>query len=416
MGIFEFFNTAAAHGQRDGKLSYPGERDLCILEVSDHEDRSRSAGATASGEALDITPSQLSAPRRYKLAPFEIVQIAIAEKKISQLHENWENKRHHLESRLLKIDNELHQDVSEQQSLRQEFVRKGMRRPHQMVKPWVYFLLMFLLGVFEFPYNYQVFGFQFSDANKIAGFNIEAIFVSLGVSASLLILAHFTGAKLRQWSPKWRWTSYVIAVFSLLTVFAVLDSLYVLRGDFSKSQAVANQGFSVPSEDTPVGGQSEVTSPSNDAGRNIGFYMMLFNVGFFVVGTSLSYFSHDEDRDLEKLDTQMESALRRIDRLWKKRIPLAAEHDRALKVAEQKMAQVRQESLGLIAEYRDWNFRYRSKESFTEVYATEPLGLSLFRRMDLGKEIDILSDSTLGERVRKIRENEWRMASDNPSN
>lgn len=415
MDLLGFFNTAAGHGQRDGKLGYPSERDLCTLVVDDHVDYARSADATISLEAKNGTSSQPSTPRSYKLAPFEIVQITIAEKKVAELHENWENKRHHLESRLLKIDHELHQDVSEHQSLRQEFVRKGMRRPHRMVTPWVYFLLMFMLGVFEFPYNYQVFGFQFSDAHKTAGFNIEAIFVSLGVSASLLILAHFTGAKLRQWSPKWRWTSYVIALISLLTVLAVLDSLYVLRGDFAKSQAVASQGFSVPSEDAPVGDQGVAKPVANDAGSNIGFYMMLFNVGFFVVGTSLSYFSHDEDRDLEKLDDHMERVLRRIDRVWKNRIPLVAEHDRLLKVTERKMAQVRQDSLGMIAEYRDWNFRYRSKESPTNVYTSEPLGLFLFRRMDLGKEIDIMSDSTLIERVRTSRESEWRTVSDSPS-
>jgi hypothetical protein len=403
------FNTAAAHGKRDGELGYPKEEDLCLYEIQDHIDTSRVKLLSTSNEPADDS-SDVKA-RNVKLSSYEIEQISLTEKAISKLHEGWEARRHKIESNIIKLEYEAKQTINEYKSVLEQFDALGKRRPHRLISPIIYFFLMLLLGIFEFPYNYSVFKEIFPADQLHFGMNLEAVFVALGVSMSLLILAHFVGIKLRQWSSDWKFKSYLFSLAIIVAAVVVLDSLYVLRGGYvalSEQAAMANiVSLDAVSTDalaiTPELGAEEL---GGSDGADLALYMMLINVGFFVVGAGVSNHSHDENREVERVDSELNKLENKIHKLLSKRVSLVSTHDQLLKVSQRRISRLKQQGLANIAEYRDWNMRYRKPDSGKGFDMNVPIGMSLFRTYDLGSELDALTRSAIEEELGSVALNQ----------
>jgi len=371
MSWFDLFNVAATHGKRDGEKDYPRLDQLCTYTIINDGEQEQ----------------------QHHLPCYEVEQLTIAEGKISQISEKWEAKKHQIDSKLLVIEYEAKRLIMEYQRLSDSFIKSGMRRPHRLVGPVLYMILMGLLGIFEFPYNYDVMGFTLNKSESsesilglispiLGSLNVEAIFVALGVSLSLLIMAHFVGLKLRQWHPKWQWKNYVMAIVTVLVALVVLNSLYHIREEFSLASQSSQETLSLDSiEETP--------SPKEDIPvkeNNTGLYLVMLNVGFFVVGVGLSYFSHDEDRELERTNDQRKNVNASIKKLLNKREPLAHRYDTLLKTTEKAIEKIKYDALSVIAEYRDYN--QKSRSSAAEKYPGDPIGLHLFRKHYLGTELD----------------------------
>lgn len=384
MGWFDLFNVAATHGKRDGEKDYPRSDQLCIYVLNDGEK-----------------------DQQHYLPCYEVEQLTISESKISQVVEKWEEKKHKIESKLMIIEHEVKKLITEYQGLRDNFIKNGMRRPHRLVGPVLYVVLMGLLGIFEFPYNYDVMGFTLNKSESgesilgtispiLEGLNIEAVFVALGVSLSLLIMAHFVGIKLRQWHANWQWKNYVMAIVTVLVTLVVLNSLYHIREEFSLASQLGQETLSLDSIDESSAPAAEAPVKEN----NTGLYLVMLNVGFFIVGVGLSYFSHDEDRELERTDDQKKYVYKKINKLLNTREPLANRYDTLLKTTEKAIEKIQFDALSVIAEYRDYNQKFRSASA--EKYPGDSIGLHLFRKHDLGSELD-KSEADFSESIMNFR-------------
>lgn len=399
VAMFSFFNTAASHGKRDGKLGYPIEAQCISWEVVDDD----------QGESADSSEAA-SRTRCFSLPPYEAEQVAIAEARISQLQQKWEEVRHKIEARLVVIENDLVHAVSELKSVMSEFRAIGMKRPHVLISTPIYLFLMLLLGVCEFPYNYEVFreqlssGFSFT-IGKDYEVNVEAIVLSIGIAVTLLVLAHFIGVKVRHWSPKWKWTNYVIALAGIVATFSVLQSLYHVRLHDVEEQAALNSkknNRQVVSTSAPKPSAPQNLN-SQDGAEELTLYMMLLNVGFIIVGVGLSYYSHSDDREGERISKHEREISRRIERLLRRRGPLAERHDREMKLTEKKAEEIRQTTLAILAEYRDWNMRTRAAEQQSSVYPNQSVGVQLFRKINLGSEMDV-NDNRIADLIKSYHD------------
>ncbi len=359
--MFVFFNSAAAQGKRDGLINYPSEKHL--INYRPHSDV----------EAL--------------LPSYEIERLALAERKIVDITLKWEKAKQALESKLIVIDRDLKIHYNEFKVARDAFFNSGMKRTKKLINGYVYLVVMFILGLFEFPLNYEVASSQIGATFNIFGFEInEAVFVALGMISVLLVSAHVVGSKLKQWHSKWEIKKYLVGLIALGAIFAVLHSMYYLR----MTNEVEIQEGGLDTAAFSIDETEEAAPLTQDERSKIEAKianLMLLNAGFLIVGISLSYFSHDEDQELEFQEHERNKLYKKLKALSKEREKVASTYDTKRHITQQKIQAIQFQTIALIAEYRDWNQKYRSDES--SIYPKSAIGVELFSKVDLGAEKDI---------------------------
>ena len=167
----------------------------------------------------------------------------------------------------------------------------------------------------------------------------------------------------------------------------VLHSMYYLR--MTNEIEIQEGGLDTASfsiEET----QDEVTPVSQEEQGKIQekiANLMLLNAGFLIVGISLSYFSHDEDQELEFKEHERIKLYKKLKALSKEREKVAGLYDTKIHIAQQKIKDIQFKTIALIAEYRDWNQKYRTDKS--SIYPKSELGMDLFSKIDFGAEKDV---------------------------
>lgn len=248
--------------------------------------------------------------------------------------------------------------------------KKDRQYPYRLVSPWLYWPILFLLGVFEWPMNASA--FRILDLDPIETFIVSAI-----PSIAVPILSHIIGTKIRQWplepSP---WKTAIIFV---LMVGALAGGLYAMG--MLRAQYIAWENKA------PVDTESMVM-------------LMLVNACALAVGIGLAYWSHDPDRELERIVDHKAMLRRRLDRLWRGWRRMAGEFDRLRSAAMCDVETIRASARAGIMEYREYNNRYRRGEAPPASFTAE-VGDRFFRPRDFGPELDKTPHS-LDEMIHEI--------------
>jgi hypothetical protein len=359
--MFVFFNSAASQGKRDGLLNYPTQEHL--IKYHPHSD-------------IEM-----------ELPSYEIERLALAERKIVDITLKWEKIRQALESKLIIIDRDLKIHYNEFKVARDAFFSSGMKRTKKLINGYVYLLVMLILGLFEFPLNYEVASSQIGETFNFFGIEInEAVFVALGMISVLLVSAHVVGSKLKQWHNQWEIKKYLVGLIALGAIFAVLHSMYYLRMTNEieiQEGGLDTTSFSIDDTESAAPLSQDERSKIENKIANL----MLLNAGFLIVGISLSYFSHDEDQDLEFQEHERIKLYKKLKALSKEREKVASAYDTKRHITEQNIQAIQFQTIALIAEYRDWNQKYRTDKS--SIYPKSDIGVDLFSKIDLGEEKDI---------------------------
>lgn len=363
--MFVFFNSAASHGKENGLLNYPKEEHLMMYRP--HSD-------------VEVS-----------LPSYEIERLALAESKIVDVTMELEKIKQALESKLIIIDRDLKIHYHEFKVARDEFFSSGMKRTKKLINGYVYLLVMLILGLFEFPLNYEVASSQIGATFNFFGTEVnEAVFVALGMISVLLVSAHVVGSKLKQWHSKWEMKKYLVGLIALGAIFMVLHSMYYLR--MTNEIEVQEGGLNTSSfsiEDTAEGAAPVTQEEQSKIQEKIA-NLMLLNAGFLIVGISLSYFSHDEDQELEFKEHERMKLYKKLKALSKEREKIAGLYDTKIHIAKQKVKDIQFKTIALIAEYRDWNQKHRTDAS--SIYPKSELGVGLFSKIDFGAEKDVHSE------------------------
>ncbi len=360
--MFVFLNSAASQGKKDGLLNYPNENHLIKYNPSD-----------------DVEVS---------LSSYEIERLALAESKIVDVTLEWEKAKQTLESKLIILDRDLKIHYNEFKVARDEFFNSGMKRTKKLINSYVYLLVMLILGMFEFPLNYEVASSQIGATFNFLNVEInEAVFVALGMISVLLVSAHVVGSKLKQWNSKWEVKKYLVGLIALGAIFMVLHSMYYLRMTNEKEIQEGGLDSTSFSIEEDVSESKKMDKAQETKIEDKIWNLMLLNAGFLIVGISLSYFSHDEDQDLEFKEHERNKLYKKLKSISQEREKVASIYDTKIHISKQKIKAIQFKTIALLAEYRDWNQKYRP--DLSSIYPKSDIGLNLFTKIDFGVEKDV---------------------------
>lgn len=291
------------------------------------------------------------------LSHYEAKLIDLAEKKIVAVIKKWEKKRQTIESRSKHALHNMKEVMHEYKECLEEHEKKDRQYPYRLVSPWLYWPILFLLGIFEWPMNASA--FRILDLDPIETFIVSAI-----PSIAVPILSHIIGTKIRQWplepSP---WKTAIVFV---LMVSALVGGLYAMG--MLRAQYIAWENKA------PIDTESMLM-------------LMLVNACALAVGLGLAYWSHDPDRELERIVDHKAMLQRRLDRAWNRWLNVSGEFDRLRAEAICDVEMIRDDVRASIMEYREYNNRYRRREAPPESFTAE-LGDRFFRPRDFGPELD----------------------------
>jgi hypothetical protein len=96
---------------------------------------------------------------------------------------------------------------------------------------------------------------------------------------------------------------------------------------------------------------------------NLRHVLMLFAINMLILmtGAFASYYTHDGDRDLERIVHQKARLRRELTRWWRRWSYAAARYDRIVKTARERINRLMHEFEALVGEYRFYNTRKRDK-------------------------------------------------------
>src|SRR5262249_2671442 len=96
---------------------------------------------------------------------------------------------------------------------------------------------------------------------------------------------------------------------------------------------------------------------------NLRHVLMLFaiNMLILITGAFASYYTHDGDRELERIVRQKARLRRDLSRWWRRWSYAAARYDRIVKTARERINRLMHEFEALVGEYRFYNTRKRDK-------------------------------------------------------
>jgi hypothetical protein len=224
-------------------------------------------------------------------------------------------------------------------------IQMAVKRPISRwgVRPIVMLIVGIGLAALEAPAN----KFLFDVALQSSGF--VSYCVSAGVTAFLLVLAHFAGRSVRQiWSDyrhKVIWSNVLVFLFAIGIASLIVGILTVARAAFANETGSIDQLLTgIQGNVTQLGPLGALVAALADTSALV---LASINLGGIVVTLIIAFFSHDSDRDYDHAQDA-------LDRIEKK---LTAIHEAYLKARSRIIKTAAPDLIGFAANYNDANRR-----------------------------------------------------------
>jgi hypothetical protein len=295
------------------------------------------------------------------LTHYESELLAIAEEKIEGLCAYWETRHNTIEAKAGQVRHEWLNANEEFEAIKKQHQEKKYRQPHPLLPGWLYYCILIGLGLAEYWVNMIAFRLFF-----VPGYEL---YVSALLPAIVIpFFAHVVGTQLRYWQGKKelnikvRWQSVVIVIGSLMIALATASALVWLRSSY----------FSF-----------ELRQPIDlkDAAS-----ILMLNIAGLCAGIAAAYIAHDVDSELENICKQKEYLMMRLHRVWRRWAALSSEFDKMRGQFIAEIGKIRYDTIAKIAEYRDYNIRYRMDDSIPSIFAAQ-VGDRFFRPRDFSHEL-----------------------------
>ncbi len=400
-----FFTTAAAQGLRDARHDYPRE-DTYVEATALVQPVTNSTRL-----APDTSPGPKAAPAVViKLAPYEYEELKIAESRIDRICEATEHARQHYQARLNHIQHHIQDLLREALKNRTAHAAKHFAQPHPLMPMWLYLAIMLVMGAAALLFNATAFRLIES------GQDYQSCIMAVAPTLSLLMMAHFLGVQWRQWPRDRMWKNAAIAAAIFLTITVASYALGIMRAELvtvrgaeaaaraadkahldaaderaslerqveNLRAAARNAKDKAPAEElvraeealTQKGAEARAAGQAAVAAReklgearrgrvepNLRHVLMLIAVNMLILmtGAFASYYTHDGDRELQRIVHQKARLRRELSRWWRRWSYAAARYDRIVKTARERINRLMHEFEALVGEYRFYNTRKRDK-------------------------------------------------------
>jgi hypothetical protein len=341
-------------GLKLGSLEPHEFRELCEELVAILAEAQKRASANGTGHVIELTHA-------------EACFIDAAERKIDRLHESWEGWRNNYEQRM-NAERLMLGHLSEKvEQLHDKHRAKGFQAPYTPLPRWGYWMLMIILASGEFPANRDALQIM---NDETGSWTVEIL--STAITAVALTLGHIGGAGLRHLvSGAWifsKLVNFLVLCAAFLSIVLLVTSIAFLRYTWT-SYSMSDVAL------TP------------EQFREIGVAFLFLNLVFSIAGVTLSYFSHDEDAELEELWHEKQTLRRRLTRQWRRYGRAARKFDTLRGQCIDKVSEIRNTAYLQIDEYRTFNTVSRDSPQ-PQSFGKGPDKLRLFRPRDFAHEVD----------------------------
>lgn len=233
-----------------------------------------------------------------------------------------------------------------------------------------YAFFVFLIVSGEFALNSQAFD-VFQKAPWLT--YVMALTVATGLPA----VAHFIGIWIKQWPrPAWQ-TGLKVAVTASVTL-ACLVGLNIARREYLDALGIQ------------IGEHGQILERA----------FLLINIFVFLSATVMSYFSHDEDQELENLHIRVAMLDKRLDELNRSIRAAGGQLDDLHQREHSELEEVKGIVLELIHMYRDRNLYARPEGKKPVCFDQEPNIPELKRADEMQKMLDESKVNEINERRR----------------
>jgi hypothetical protein len=397
-----FFTTAAAQGLRDARRDYP--REDTYVEVS----ALVQPLANSTRLVPDLPDAKQDRPAVLRLAPYEFEELKIAEERIDRICEVTERARQRYESTLDRVQHRIQRLLREAQRNRAAHAEMRFARPHALMPMWLYVAVVLATGGAALLLNASAFRLM------EPGPDSWSYALAAAPALALLVMAHFLGIGWRR-PPGRAWIPAALAGAIPVTITLASYAIGIMRAEVlevmdveAKAHAAAQARLDAAAERAALErqiGQLRAAQPNPqsataaeelaraeqalagkiaeeqartesaaqavqalaDARRDpialdLRHVLLLFAVNalVFMTAACASYYTHDGDRELERI-VRHKARLRRAQRRWWRRwSSAAARYDRIVKTARQRINRIVHEYEAMVGEYRYYNTRKRA--------------------------------------------------------
>jgi hypothetical protein len=231
-------------------------------------------------------------------------------------------------------------------------------------RKWYFFFLFFIV-VGEFALNSQAFA-VFQESRLLT--YIMALTIAFGIP----IVSHFLGTWIKQW-PR---PGYVTTIKVCVTVLVTIGGLIGLNE--ARRQFLA-------------------TLPDQQARVDIlGNAFLLINIFMFLAATIMSYFSHDQDQELENLKKRTESLENTLDRCDSRIHAIGGRIDALRFKQNAEIEEMRAIIRELVHLYRNQNIRTREDHKRPQAFNKDPV-------VNIPSGPEEMQKATAEEEVEKLR-------------
>ena len=346
-----------------------------------------------------------------KLAPYEFEELKIAESRIDRICETTERARQHYEARLNHVQHRIQDLLREALKNRTAHAAKHFALPHPLMPMWLYVAVMLVMGAAELLFNVTAFRLIES------GQDYQSYIMAVAPTLSLLMMAHFLGMKWRQWPRDQVWKNAAVAAAIFITITIASYALGMMRAELvevsgaeASARAAAEAQLNAADQRTSLDRQAEeLRTAARNASKdklatedlaraeqalaqksseehelaqsavktkealanarrglvapNLRHVLMLFAINMLILmtGAFASYYTHEGDRELERIMHQKTRLRRELSRWWRRWSYAAARYDRIVKTARERINRLMHEFEALVGEYRFYNTRKRDK-------------------------------------------------------
>ena len=270
---------------------------------------------------------------------------------------------------------------------------------------------MLVMGAAELLFNATA--FRLIESSQ----DYQSYIMAVAPTLSLLMMAHFLGVKWRQWPRDQVWKNAGVAAAIFITITIASYALGIMRAEFvevrgaeATARATAEAQLNAADERVSLERQAEElrtaarnaskdNHAADDLARaeqalaqksgeehelaqsavkakealanarhglvapNLRHVLMLFAINMLILmtGAFASYYTHDGDRELERIVHQKARLRRELSRWWRRWAYAAARYDRIVKTARERINRLMHEFEALVGEYRFYNTRKRDK-------------------------------------------------------
>lgn len=288
--------------------------------------------------------------------------VSLAENDIDRFVEkNWARRRQKWEGKAHRLQHELRDLLNQFQELTDVHREEGFRHPHRMFAPWLYWIILAIVGLAELPMNLTAF--------RILGEVDWIVFlIALGPSIVIPYLSHVIGTSIRQWSERESlWRGLVIGAIASASLVVGVASIGYLRASWLALDLATG-------EHRPIDFQQALA-------------VLGVNLLFLSMGVVAAYFAHDPDRELERVFEERKRLRHVLTKKWNEWNKVATTYDEYLANTIARVGVLRSAAAEKIDEYRVHNAEVR-RDGKVPTWFSAPVGDHLFKPRYFGQELD----------------------------